>query len=130
MTTTLTTVDPDRAGLVALGAPSLVGVLAIALIATGGRGDDLADLANVIAGLAFLVLAAPTTWLVVAIPVDLPGWLIVAAGLLTSMPLWFWFGAVQARRSSNWRIWTLRYSGRLLLVWGASLIAIVVLGQV
>lgn len=129
METTVETIDADRAGLAALIAPSFVGVVAVALIAVGGSGDDLADLANVVAGLALLVVAAPTTWLVVILPVDLPGWGVVAFGLLTSLPLWFWFGAAQAKRSATWRIWTLRYAGRLMLVWGVSLIAVVVLGQ-
>jgi hypothetical protein len=112
-----------RAGLLALSWP----VVTIVLSLSGMRDavDGLSDPSMpLVAGLLFL-LAAPTTWLFEAL--NLSDQVAVAAGVATSLPIWFFIGARLAVTADSWGSWLRRYVAVSI---GWAVVAIVLLAVI
>ena len=114
-------------GLVGLVYPSvLVGLaLSVEFATSGGiRGFGTAYLG----GLVF-VIAAPTAWLFAIDFIEAGRFTVIAFGVLTSFPIWFFVGAALARGSRNWMEWSGRYL-TVAAIWSVvSLLVVAIVGS-
>ena len=95
------------AGLVALGYPLLMVVMALAV---GSRQPgDLQDFAASFVAAVMLVIALPTTWFMSFDFVVVSRTTVVVFGLVTSLPLWYLVGTALAVRSETWAHWFRNY---------------------
>ncbi|MGB9359290.1 MAG: hypothetical protein WCC01_12105 [Acidimicrobiia bacterium] len=95
------------AGLVALGYPSLMVVMALAV---GSRQPgDLQDFAASFVAAVMLVIALPTTWFLSFDFIVVSRTTVVVFGLVTSLPLWYLVGTSLAVRSETWAHWFRNY---------------------
>ena len=112
-------------GIAGLSYPILL--MALSIGAGFQDGGDMTDIAGAVLGAMMFVIAAPTAWIFVFDFIEVSRFAVMATAMLTSLPLWYLFGARMAVVSGNWGRWVSRYI-RLSLVWTA--FNIVVLGVV
>lgn len=95
------------AGLVALGYPLLMVVMALAV---GSRQPgDLQDFAASFVAAVMVVIALPTTWFLSFDFIVVSRMTVVVFGLVTSLPLWYLLGTSLAVRSETWSYWFRNY---------------------
>lgn len=98
-----TSVGRTTAGLLALGYPLLMVVMALGV---GFREPgDLQDFATSFVAALMFVIALPTTWFLSFDFIEVSRTSVVVFGLVTSLPLWYILGTSLAVRSANWGRW-------------------------
>lgn len=113
---------PLLGGLAGLIAPVAALVPAVSALLGGDQGAiDSPDSSVAAAGL-FLLVAAPTVWILSLL--DLSPVVTLAAAIATSLPLWFLAGAWLATRSRSWFEWVAKSAG-LALGWVVALLLLV-----
>jgi hypothetical protein len=95
------------AGLVALGYPLLMVVLALGVGAR--QPGDLQDFAASFVAAVMLIIALPTTWFLSFDFIEVSRTTVVVFGLVTSLPLWYLVGTFLAVRSETWAHWVRNY---------------------
>ena len=98
-----TTVGRTTAGLLALGYPLLMVLMALSV---GFRElGDLQDLASSYIAAVMFLIALPTTWFMSFDFIEVSRTTVVIFGLVTSLPLWYVLGTFLAARSAHWGRW-------------------------
>ena len=116
-----TSVGRTTAGLLALGYPLLMVVMALGV---GFRQPgDLQDFAASFIAAVMFVIALPTTWFLSFDFIEVSRTTVVIFGAVTSLPLWYVLGTALAVRSETWGNWLRRYA-TVALIWTLANLAV------
>ncbi|MCP4964627.1 MAG: hypothetical protein GY926_05285 [bacterium] len=115
-------------GLAAFAYPLLLATYALSI--DFDRVGNMADVAaSILATMLFLV-AAPTAWIFTADFIEAGRLLVVVAGLLTSLPLWYLLGSRLAYFSPGWGDWLRRYLVSCVVWTALNVVLLVLVGTV
>ena len=110
-----------RGGLAGLTYPAILVVMALGV--GFRRGGDMNDIAaSFLSALLFLV-ACPTSWIFAFDFIEVTRFTVIAAGVLTSFPLWYALSAALAERADFWGEW-LRWYVTVCLIWTVATILV------
>jgi hypothetical protein len=96
-----------RGGLAALSYPLLL--VATSLSVGFRKAGDLQDFAATFVGSMLTVVALPTVWFLSFDFIDVTRMTVYGVGLATSLPLWYFLGAIIGDRSPGWGVWIRTY---------------------